>query len=197
VVTELTEAEVGAASEREDFGQFVAAEGTRLVRACLLLTGNVADAEDLAQEALSRVLERWSDVSLMESPAGYLYRTAMNLDRKRLRRLSVAARRFVDHEQHDDLSVAEDRLDILREVAALPATGETFRLDTSKFVHGSSISMDSRDLPAGTTESGCSSDTISTREALAATAVVAATLGTAWVLSKPPELRPAPAPRTG
>jgi len=76
-------------------------------------------------------------------------------------------------------------------------TGETFRLDASKFVHGSSISMDSRDLPAGTTESGCSSDTISTREALAATAVVAATLGTAWVLSKPPELRPAPAPTTG
>jgi RNA polymerase sigma factor (sigma-70 family) len=120
VVTELTEAEVGAASEREDFGQFVAAEGTRLVRACLLLTGNVADAEDLAQEALSRVLERWSDVSLMESPAGYLYRTAMNLNRTRLRRLSVAARRFFDREQNDDLSIAEDRLDILREVAALP-----------------------------------------------------------------------------
>jgi hypothetical protein len=78
-----------------------------------------------------------------------------------------------------------------------PATGETFRLDASKFVHGSSISVDSRDLPEGTTESGCSSDTISTREALAATAVVAATLGTAWVLSKPPELRPAPAPTTG
>lgn len=77
------------------------------------------------------------------------------------------------------------------------STGETFRLDASKFVHGSSISMDSRDLPAGATESGCSSDTISTREALAATAVVAATLGTAWVLSKPPELRPAPAPTTG
>lgn len=72
-MTQLTEAEVGAASEREGFGQFVAAEGTRLVRDCLLLTGNVADAEDLAHEALSRVLERWSDVSLMESPADYLY----------------------------------------------------------------------------------------------------------------------------
>lgn len=78
-----------------------------------------------------------------------------------------------------------------------PATGETFRLDASRFVHGSSISMNSRDLPAGTTESGCSTDTISPREALAATAVVAAMLGTAWVLSKPPALRPAPAPTTG
>lgn len=44
----------------------------------------------------------------------------MNLNRKRLRRLAVAARRFVDREQDDDLSVAEDRLDILREVASLP-----------------------------------------------------------------------------
>ena len=72
VVIELSKVAVGAASEREEFGQFVAAEDTRLVRACLLLTGNVADAEDLAQEALSRVLERWSEVSFMESPTGYL-----------------------------------------------------------------------------------------------------------------------------
>jgi hypothetical protein len=78
-----------------------------------------------------------------------------------------------------------------------PATGETFRLDASRFVHGSSISMDSRDLPAGTTESGCSSDTISPREGVTATAVVVAMLGTAWALSKPPALRPAPAPTTG
>lgn len=121
VVTELTEAEVEAASQREDFEQFVVAEGRRLVRACLLLTGEVADAEDLAQEALSRVLERWSEVSRMDSPAGYLYRTAMNLNRKRLRRLAVAARRVVlDREERDDMVLTDDRVDVLRAVAALP-----------------------------------------------------------------------------
>ena len=78
-----------------------------------------------------------------------------------------------------------------------PAAGESFRLDASRFVHGSSISMDSRDLPAGASESGCSSDTISTREALAATVIVAAMLGTSWVLSKPPEPRPTLALTTG
>jgi RNA polymerase sigma factor (sigma-70 family) len=121
VVTELTEAEVEAASQREDFEQFFAVEGGRLVRACLLLTGSVADAEDLAQEALSRVLERWPVVSQMASPSGYLFRTAMNLNRKRLRRLAVAGRRIVvDREERDDMLITEERLDVLRAVTSLP-----------------------------------------------------------------------------
>jgi len=77
-----------------------------------------------------------------------------------------------------------------------PATGESFRLNADRFVHGGSISMDSRDLPPGATEAGCSSDSISTGEAIAGTAVVAAMLGAVWVLSKPPEPRVRPAPTT-
>jgi len=77
-----------------------------------------------------------------------------------------------------------------------PSTGESFRLDADRFVHGASISMDSRDLPRAT-EAGCSSDSISTGEAIAGTAVVAAMLGAVWVLSKPPEPRARPAPTIG
>jgi hypothetical protein len=66
-----------------------------------------------------------------------------------------------------------------------PATGESFRLDAATFVHGSTITMDSRDLPAGATESGCSSDSISTVEAMASLVIVATMLGAAWVLTKP------------
>ena len=68
-----------------------------------------------------------------------------------------------------------------------PATGESFRLNPDRFVHGGSISMNSRDLPPGATESGCSSDSIATGEAIAGVAVVAAMLVGTWVLSKPPE----------
>jgi hypothetical protein len=78
-----------------------------------------------------------------------------------------------------------------------PATGESFRLDADRFVHGAYISMDSRDLPPGATEAGCSSDSISTAEAIAGTAVVVAMLGAVWVLSKPPEPRVRPAPTMG
>jgi DNA-directed RNA polymerase specialized sigma24 family protein len=55
-------------TEARDFRAFFEHERVRLVRATLLLTGNVAEAEDLAQEALARVLERWDRVSEMESP---------------------------------------------------------------------------------------------------------------------------------
>lgn len=119
-VTNLARTEAEAESRHEDFERFFAAERGRLARACLLLTGNMADAEDLAQEALSRVLERWTEVVRMASPVGYLYRTALNLNRKRLRRLAVAARRIVDREDRDEMVAADERLDLLRAVASIP-----------------------------------------------------------------------------
>lgn len=111
---------VDAETEARDFRAFFEHERVRLVRATLLLTGNVAEAEDLAQEALARVLERWDRVSDMESPEGYLYRTALNLNRKRLRRMTIAARRVLGVSDHDALAAAEDRVDVLRAVASLP-----------------------------------------------------------------------------
>lgn len=66
-----------------------------------------------------------------------------------------------------------------------PATGESFRLDAARFVNGSTISIDGRDLPAGATESGCSSNSISTVEAMASLVIVATMLGAAWTLTKP------------
>jgi len=56
----------------------------------------------------------------MESPEGYLYRTALNLNRKRLRRMTIAARRALAVSDHDALAAAEDRVDVLRAVASLP-----------------------------------------------------------------------------
>ncbi|MGH2571972.1 MAG: hypothetical protein ACRDGU_00515 [Actinomycetota bacterium] len=78
-----------------------------------------------------------------------------------------------------------------------PTTGELFRLNPDRFVHDASISINSRDLPRGATESGCSSDSISTGEAIAGIAVVAAMLGAEWMLSKPSEPRARPAPTMG
>jgi DNA-directed RNA polymerase specialized sigma24 family protein len=46
------------------------------VRALVIVSGAEAEAEDLAQEAFARALERWERVRVMESPVGYVYRTA-------------------------------------------------------------------------------------------------------------------------
>ena len=104
---------------REDFGEFFGREYARLARACLLLTGSPAEAEDLAQDALARVYARWDEIGSMDSPEGYLFRTALNLNRKRLRRLAVRARHLGPVARRDELDVAEERLDVLRAVAAL------------------------------------------------------------------------------
>ena len=102
------------------FGDFFAKRYERLVRACLLLTGRAAEGEDLAQEAMARVLERWDRVSKMDDPEGYLYRTALNVHRKALRRLAVAARRQVVRDPSDDPDATDRRLDLLRAIRSLP-----------------------------------------------------------------------------
>jgi RNA polymerase sigma factor (sigma-70 family) len=104
------------------FESFFGEHHARLVRALLLMTGDPTEAEDLAQEAFSRVYERWDRVAGLESPQGYLYRTALNLNRKRLRRLAVHQRRsaLARGAEVDPLAAADDRVMILAAVARLP-----------------------------------------------------------------------------
>lgn len=72
----------------KDFDAFFQDEYTPLLRLMYAMTGNLAEAEELAQEAMTRALERWDRVGVMASPAGYVYRTAVNLNRSRLRRIA-------------------------------------------------------------------------------------------------------------
>jgi RNA polymerase sigma-70 factor (ECF subfamily) len=58
----------------------------------------------------------------MGDPIGYLYRTALNLRRSRLRRLAVAARKAVRPEPRpDEQEAAEDRSAVHRALARLAA----------------------------------------------------------------------------
>src|SRR2546425_771675 len=56
---------------------------------------NAHEADELAQEAFLRLWERWDRVGALENPVGYLYRTAMNEFRSRMRRALAAARRVM------------------------------------------------------------------------------------------------------
>jgi RNA polymerase sigma-70 factor (ECF subfamily) len=94
------------------FEDFFELEYDGLLGAMYLVTGDRHEAEDLTQDAFSRVFERWGRVSRVQSPAGYLYRTAMNAFRSRRRRAAVAARRMVHllapREPFEDVEVRED-----------------------------------------------------------------------------------------
>lgn len=103
------------------FEDFFRATYPRLAQASLLLTGDRAAAEDLAQEAMARALERWDRVRTMVSPEGYVYRTALNLHRKRLRREAVLSRLRVPERRHvpDPAEEVGPREDALRLLATL------------------------------------------------------------------------------
>ncbi|HZP15125.1 MAG TPA: sigma factor, partial [Nocardioides sp.] len=64
----------------------------RLVGALSLMTGDRHVAEELAQEALVRVCERWDEVRAMESPLGWTHRVAFNLASSHFRRRSAERR---------------------------------------------------------------------------------------------------------
>ena len=96
-----------AASFEEFFGR----ERDDLYRTLWLVTRNRFEAEELAQEAFVRVLERWDRVSVMEEPRGYLYRTAMNAFRTGYARARLAARRSMGLVPDDDAMAAIDERD--------------------------------------------------------------------------------------
>ena len=80
-------------TESASFEAFFAQQRDPLFGALCLITHDREEAEELTQEAFVAVLERWERVAAMENPTGYLYRTAMNMFRKRYRRGLLAARR--------------------------------------------------------------------------------------------------------
>jgi RNA polymerase sigma-70 factor, ECF subfamily len=104
-----------------DFEGFFHAEHERLFQALYLLTGNRHEADDLAQEALMRAYERWDRVGSMDSPVGYVYRTALNLYRSRLRKLAVRARRVFASIPMEDASESLATSDEVHQaLAAIP-----------------------------------------------------------------------------
>jgi RNA polymerase sigma-70 factor (ECF subfamily) len=102
------------------FEAFVDAETARFHGALRLLTRDRAEAEDLMQDAYLKVWERWRHVRSLEDPTGYLYRTAMNLYRKRRRRAAVAIRHAIrPRPPRDQLDEVESRDEVLRALATL------------------------------------------------------------------------------
>jgi RNA polymerase sigma factor (sigma-70 family) len=68
-----------------------------------------------------RVYERWDRVRRMDSPQGYLFRTALNLHRSRLRGLATRARHILQPTPSPDpAEVVQGRDTLARALASLP-----------------------------------------------------------------------------
>ena len=110
------------ASEPLSFEAFFDRESRTLFRRLCAITGNPAEAEEIMQDAFLAMWERWDRVGSMEDPTGYLYRTAMNVFRKRSRRALLAVRKVLalapDPTPFSEIDAQQDAINAL---ALLPA----------------------------------------------------------------------------
>jgi RNA polymerase sigma factor (sigma-70 family) len=111
-------AETEATAAPRTFADLFADEHERLYRALYLIIGNSHEAEELMQDAFLHVLERWDRI---DSPAGYLYRSALNSTRTRFRRLKLAAKRnLIPGQPEDPFAAADLRDEMVRALRQLP-----------------------------------------------------------------------------
>ena len=95
----------------------------RLVGTLRLSYGADVAAEDLAQEALVRVLARWSQVSAMDHPEAWCFRVAFNLAKSRFRRRQSerrATNRLANQPNPPEHSDSADAIAVRDAVAELP-----------------------------------------------------------------------------
>jgi RNA polymerase sigma-70 factor (sigma-E family) len=110
-----------------DLAVFCDREYPRLVGALDLYVGDLAVAEEIAQEALVRASQRWSRVSQLDSPGGWTYRVAINLANSWFRRRAAerrARRRLDPTLVHHDPDTADHEA-VRTAMAALPERQRT------------------------------------------------------------------------
>lgn len=69
----------------DDFDRWYTQQRPLVLAACYALVGDLHLAEDAADEAFTRALERWAKVRTMEAPGGWTQTVALNLLRRKLR----------------------------------------------------------------------------------------------------------------
>jgi RNA polymerase sigma-70 factor, ECF subfamily len=81
--------------EPESFDSWYGREHPRLIATLLLSTGDIELATEGVDEAFTRALEKWDQVSTMESPTGWAFRVALNHARRTARRRTFEHRLFI------------------------------------------------------------------------------------------------------
>jgi RNA polymerase sigma-70 factor (ECF subfamily) len=102
------------------FESFYEAESRTLFRRLWLVTGNRAEAEEIMQDAFLKLWEHWDRTQDLADPTAYLYRTAMNVFRRRYQRAMMAAKRALGAGPAvDEFAIADDRHIVRKALAQL------------------------------------------------------------------------------
>lgn len=104
-----------------DVRAFYAAAYPQLVRVLALAAGDLAEAEEVVQEAFIRLLPRWETVGRYDDPEAWVRKVAFRLLANRQRRARVARRLLPALVRpHADPSPSGDHVDVSRALATLP-----------------------------------------------------------------------------
>ncbi|HEX9375569.1 MAG TPA: sigma-70 family RNA polymerase sigma factor [Actinomycetota bacterium] len=90
----------------------------RIVRACALVTLDRALAEDVAAESFARLWARWGQIHGPDHAGGYVFKTAMRLSARELRKR--ARRAPAPEAPADEMAAALDRENVTKALLALP-----------------------------------------------------------------------------
>lgn len=107
----------------EGFDEFFRREYRSVLGLAVVLTGDLAAAQDLAQDAFVAALRQWRRVAHMDNPGAWVRQVVANRSVSRFRRLSAETRAlFRLGRSDDDGSVLdlEARMDLWVEVRRLP-----------------------------------------------------------------------------
>jgi RNA polymerase sigma-70 factor (ECF subfamily) len=89
-------------SRDEAFDAFYVGSRRRVLNQVYAMTSDLAEAQDLTQEAYARAWQRWSAVSTYEDPEAWVRTVAWRLAASRWRRAKVGARALLRHGPEPD-----------------------------------------------------------------------------------------------
>ena len=111
----------GDAGVDDDVEALYAVAYVRLVRVLTVASGSQPDAEEVVQEAFTRLLPRWGKVRGYADPEAWMRGVAFRLLSNRRRGRRAAERTLSRYGQEPLRPPDGDRIDVTRALAALPA----------------------------------------------------------------------------
>ena len=103
-----------------DFDALYQARYGDVVAMAYALTGDLAEAQDLAQEAFCRAWQRWSTLAGYDDPLAWIRRVTANLAASRWRRLAVVRRHLHRQRTPDVAPLDPDHVALVAALRTLP-----------------------------------------------------------------------------
>lgn len=104
----------------EEFDELYQAQYGNVVAMAYALTGNLTEAQDLAQEGFCQAWQRWRRIAGYDDPLAWVRRVVVNLATTRWRRLTVARRYWQRQRAAQVPALSPDHVALVAALRALP-----------------------------------------------------------------------------